>query len=429
MNARNDTDCYEVRAFRPNENTFLCPDVPASKSILNRALVLAALGNGDTMLLCGRFADDTRALLSCLNALGVETNITENGICVRGGNGRFPNRSAALDVRSAGTAARFLTVALAFVGGDYTLTSSAQMMNRPMDILDVLEKAGVQIDYLGKRGHFPFRLRSAGLSEPELTVDTDLSTQYASGILLAAAATRPAVLKLTGSRTHGSYIGMTLRLIETFGARWEREGDVIRVTPSDHATDAFEVENDLSGACYFYALALLFRIRVLVRRVHADSSQGDLRFLRLLEEKGVRIDDTPDGILADGRGVTQFDGWDADLKDFSDQALTLAALAPFATSPTRIRGIGHIRRQECDRIRAIQENLAALGVPVEAGENEVRIAPAPVLGGKVSTFNDHRVAMAFTLIGLKTGNVVIENPKCCRKTFENFFDIVDKMTK
>ncbi len=419
---------YEVKKFIPKKDAVLTPQTPASKSILNRALLLAALAKGDVTLLCGGLSEDTRAMLDCLETLGVQTEQITDGILVHGCGGAFPVRTASLDVRSAGTAARFLTVALAFAGGDYTLTASPQMQKRPMDVLGVLEDAGISIDYFGERGHFPFRMRSNGLNADVLTVNTDLSTQYASGIILAAACIRPVTLRLTGSRTRGSYIQMTLALIRSFGAAWERTGDTLRITPAACAPAVYEVENDLSGACYFYALALLFSTRVLVRRIHLNTRQGDLKFLRLLEEKGVSIADTPDGILADGRKVASFTGWNADMHDFSDQALTLAALAPFATSPTRIRGIGHIRRQECDRIRAMTENLNALGVPAEAKEDEVYIPPAPVRGGTVKTFDDHRVAMAFTLIGLKTGNVAIENPACTRKTFENFFDIITDIT-
>lgn len=419
---------YKVRKFQPRQGIIIHPDVPASKSILNRALILAALANGKVTLVCGAYADDTRSLLSCLSALGVQTRKTEDGIVVYGCGGKFPNRTAYIDVQSAGTAARFLTVAFAFVGGEYTLTSSQQMQKRPMDVLSVLESAGVHIDYFGERGHFPFRMRSDGLTAEELTVDTDLSTQYASGILLAAACTRPVTLCLTGSRTHGSYIEMTLRLIRAFGADWTRTGDRISVTPAVQPPLRFEVENDLSGACYFYALSLLFSARVLIKRIHKDTAQGDFKFLHLLEEKGVKITDTPNGILADGSNVGTFDGWDADMRDFSDQALTLAALAPFAQTPTRIRGVGHIRRQECDRINAIVENLNALGVPAATDGDDIVIRPAPVRGGRVKTYDDHRVAMAFTLIGLKTGTIVIENPQCCKKTFENYFEIISKLT-
>lgn len=420
---------YRVKKFTPEKGELLLPEVPASKSILNRALLLAALADGEVTLSCGQFADDTQALLGCLTALGIEIRPCAEGLHVRGCGGRFPNRTAAINVGSAGTAARFLTAILAFVGGDYTLTSSAQMQKRPMELLAVLEEAGVRIDYMGERGHFPFRMRSEGIAAEELTVDTDRSTQYASGILLAAACTRPVTLRLTGSRTHGSYIQMTLRLLEAFGAKWERTGDKLRILPARTPPKRFEVENDLSGACYFYALALLFPVRVRVPRIHFDTQQGDLKFLRLLEEKGVRFTDASEGILADGTSAHPFAGWDADMRDFSDQALTLAALAPFAQSPTHIYGIGHIRGQECDRIHAIAHNLTALGVPVKEGAGEVFIHPAPICGGKVATFGDHRVAMAFTLIGLKTGGIEIEDPACTHKTFPGFFKEIDRLTR
>ena len=419
---------YEVRKFDPDKDALITPETPASKSIFNRALLLAALAKGDVRLICGGLSDDTRAMLDCLRKLGVGTEAVPEGILVHGCGGRFPVRKTELDVRSAGTAARFLTVALAFSGGEYTLRSSEQMQRRPMDVLAVLENTGIDIEYLGEHGRFPFRMRSNGIDAAELSVNTDLSTQYASGIIIAAACTRPVTLHLTGSRTNGSYIQMTLDMIRAFGADWQRMGDSLRIVPAQCAPTAYEVENDLSGACYFFALALLFSVRVLVRHIHLCTTQGDRMFLRLLEEKGVKITDTPEGILADGREVSSYTGWDIDMHDFSDQALTLAALAPFAETPTRIRGIGHIRRQECDRIRAISENLTALGVPVSAGSDEVCISPAPVQGGTVKTFDDHRVAMSFTLIGLKTGNITIENTACARKTFENYFEIISRLT-
>ncbi len=420
---------YEVQPFFPREGALIEPQVPASKSLLNRALLAAALSKGSVRLLCGALSEDTRAMLGCLNALGIQIRRLPDGICVFGCGGKFPQSEASLDVRSAGTVARFLTVALAFAGGTYTITASPQMRKRPMEILSVLEKAGVDIEYLGERGTFPFRMRSTGMIADEFTVDTDLSTQYASGLILAAAFIRPITLHLRGSRTRGSYIEMTLRLIRTFGADWTREGGTLRIAPAMKSPACFEVENDLSAACYFYALSLLFGTRVRVGHIHRNTDQGDIRFLGLLEEKGVKFSDTPEGLLADGRNIPSFTGWDADMRDFSDQALTLAALAPFATTPTRIRGIGHIRNQECDRIRAIEENMAALGVPVSVAADEVQIFPAPVRGGTIRTYEDHRVAMAFTLIGLKSGNVTIEDPQCCKKTFENYFEVIDALTK
>ena len=156
--------------------------------------------------------------------------------------------------------------------------------------------------------------------------------------------------------------------------------------------------------------------------------EGDKKFLSLLAARGVLFSDSEEGLLADGRNVTSFRGFEEDMRDYSDQALTVAALAPFADSPTRLTGLKHIRRQECDRLHAIAHNLSTLGVPVREEEDGVVITPAPVRGGTVETFGDHRVAMAFSLIGLKTGNIAIENPSCCKKTFDNYFQLLDELT-
>ena len=409
-------------------NDVIIPAVPASKSLLNRALLLAAFSGKRMRILCGDCADDTEALLGCLAALGISVIRERDGYTVCGC--RIPPvRRASLDVRSAGTAARFLPVFLAFAGGSYEMTASAQMQARPTEILPALEAAGARIEYRGERGHYPFVLHSDGSIAASFTLDTDRSTQYASAVLLAAACLRPATVHLTGSRTDGSYIQMTIRQICAFGAQVTREGDTLTVTPSACFPDAYEVENDLSGACYFYALSLLMHMRVCIPRVHFDTLQGDLAFLRLLEEKGVLLNDTPDGILADGRNIPSFSGFDVNMRDFSDQALTIAALAPFATSESHITGIGHIRRQECDRIHAIVTNLKKLDITAEEEPDGVRIFPGTPTAATLPTFDDHRVAMAFSLVGLKTGNVTIENPLCCKKTFANFFEILDQLTK
>ena len=421
-------DAYTVRQFHPKDAVFEV-DVPASKSLLNRALILAAFGKGEVFLACGSFAEDTRSLLGCLAALGIRVQEESGGLRVIGCGGNIPNRRAELYVGSAGTAARFLTAALAFLGGEYHMRASAQMEQRPMELLAVLEEAGISVEYEKRSRHFPFILRSDGLQKDFLTVNTDLSTQYASGILLAAAVSRPVTLCLTGSRTHGSYIAMTLAMLHAFGARWTREENTLSIAPAQHSPARMEIEGDLSGACYFYALALLFSTKVRVRHIHADTLQGDRKFLTLLADRGVKFTDSESGLCADGSKIRTYKGFCENMKDYSDQALTAAALAPFADSPTRITGIGHIRHQECDRIRAIAANLSALGVPVAEEEDGVSISPAPVRSGTIRSFGDHRVAMAFALIGLKTGGVTILDPLCCRKTFDNFFTILDDITQ
>lgn len=418
---------FVFQRFIPDFEKIYAFDVPASKSILNRALLLSAFSEGEVFLQCGAFGEDTRAILGCLTSLGIEWDVLPNGISVRGAGKKFPNKRAELDVMSAGTCARFLPAALAAIGGDYRFTSSDQMKNRPMGFLSALESAGAEIEFSEKKNAFPFRLRSDGFRRTNFTADTDTSTQYASALLIAGAIGSGTTVRLTGSRKDGSYVKMTLALLSAFGVDWTRRDDEIAVRPATRPPKEFEVEADLSAACYFYALALLFGIKVLVRRVKKNSLQGDIRFLELLEKRGVRFTQTTDGLLADAAGVSSFGGFEENFKDFSDQTLTAAALAPFASSPSRITGIGHIRRQECDRIHAIEKNLTALNVPCESGNDFVHIFPAKPAGGTLETFHDHRVAMAFALTGLKTGNLTIDDAECVKKTFEGYFGEIEKL--
>ncbi len=415
---------YVTKQFFP-EKTYSV-SVPASKSALSRALLLSAVSPAPVRLFAGALCEDTRTLVSCLKALGVTVKEEEDGLTVMG-TGQFPNRRCTLDVGSAGTAARFLPAVLAFRGGDYTFVCSPQMNRRPMEILPLLQEAGADVEYLGEEGKFPFRLRSDGIGREELSVNTDKSTQFASAILLAGRP--PLKVTLTGSRRNGSYIRLTLGMMEEFGLPAVREGDAVTLLPRKAPPEVYAVEPDLSGACYFFALALLCRARILVRGVRRKTSQGDAAFLDLLEARGLTLTETEEGLLADGSRIAAFDGFDADFQNFSDQALTAAALAPFAATPTHLRGLAHTRLQECDRMQAIVTNLRALGVPCRMGEGDIFIEPAPVRPAVIETFGDHRVAMAFALTGLKAGGVTIDRPGCCRKTFENYFDLLTALTR
>lgn len=426
-------DIYHVKPYLARDGILEVP-VPASKSILNRALLLAALSRGSVLVRCGTLSEDTRTMLGCLRTLGIVIDETVDGLLVHGCGDEFMrNRDSAvptIDVRSAGTVARFLPAVLAVCSGEYRFTASKQLKKRPMEILRALETAGVEFRFEGEPYRYPFTMYSTGLSKNNFTVDTSESTQYASGLLIAASAGKKSInIKLTGPRTSGSYLKITLDMLEAFHIPVQQNDDEITVCPAGNPPAEYTVEPDLSGACYFYTLSLLFGAKVFIRSAKLDTIQGDVRFLRALEEKGVKLIETSEGLLADGSTVKSYSGFDLDMRDFSDQTLTVAALAPFATSPSILRNVGHIQYQECDRIRAIVENLNALGVPACTDGENIEIVPAKPKNGTVKTFDDHRVAMAFSLIGLKTGGISIENPDCCKKTFENFFDILSKITK
>lgn len=411
--------------------------VPGSKSITNRALLLAALSDKKCTLHGVLFSDDSRAFLDSLQRLGFEVSVDEEkkDVTLRGTGGRIPNRRAAIDVRSAGTAARFLTVMLALSGGEYELDASPQMCKRPMEpLLSVLKENGVEFGFRGEEGHFPFYMKSDGCSVKEVSIDTGVSSQFASALLMSGVLLKNGLkVHMSGGRTKGSYIKMTLSMMSRFGIDYVKEENACFVPyqPS-FGLEEYQVEPDVSGACYFYAMAPLLKTSVIVKDVHRNSLQGDIKFVEALQKLGCQLTDTGEGVRVSGEKTDGYPGLTLSMKDFSDQTMTMAAIAPFAETPTLIRNVEHIRFQESDRISAIITELTRMGVRCEEAPEEkgIRIypaAPGEIKETEVETYEDHRMAMAFTLVGLKTGKITIKNPGCCRKTFENYFEIIDQL--
>ena len=400
--------------------------VPGSKSITNRALLLAALSGKKCILHGVLFSEDSRAFIDSLEKLGffVEADEKTKDVTIQGAGGRIPNTGAQINVRSAGTAARFLTVFLALAGGEYN--ASPQMCRRPMEpLLSLLKKGGVAFDFLGEEDHFPFRMRSEGFSLREVEIDTGLSSQFASALLMSGVLLKDGLkVTLSGGRARGAYIKMTVAMMRQFGLEvdWSENCCTVRHAGNFGLTE-YQIEPDVSGACYFYD--------VIVKDVHLDSLQGDIKFVEALQRLGCRLEDRTEGICLSGREISEYPGLVIDMKEFSDQTMTMAALAPFAKTPTRILNVGHIRFQESDRIRAIRTELGRMGIRCEElpQEDGIVIEPGEIRRALVETYEDHRMAMAFTLIGLRTGKIRIKNPDCCRKTFENYFDLIDKVVE
>lgn len=406
-------------------------EVPGSKSVTNRALMLAALSDGVCRLSGVLFSDDSRAFLDCLEKLGFALEIDEGKkiVSVTGMGGVIPNPKAEINVRSAGTAARFLTVMLAFAGGEYTLRSSEQMEKRPMEpLLTELRRAGAEIICLKNEGCFPFVLRSDGITASKVSIDTEVSSQFASAILMSATLCKGGLtVKLTGNRTEGAYVKITAEMLKQFGVRYEKNGaDYFVYGEQKYRLKEYEIEPDFSAAGYFFAAGALLNKKITVKGMRSSAMQGDKKLLGVLSDMGAVIEETEEGISVCGQGILH--GISVDMNDFSDQALTLAAIAPFCDGPVEICGIGHIRKQECDRIHAMAVNLAAMGVKFDERQDGIRIYPCRDLKeARIRTFNDHRVAMAFAVAGLKTGNITIENPMCCKKTFENYFTVLKEL--
>jgi len=426
--------------------------VPGSKSITNRAMLLSLLADGPSLLKGALFSDDSRHFLQCVSDMGFPVTADEDActIQITGFGGQIPKNEASLYVGSAGTAARFLTALLGIVPGTYYMDASAQMRRRPMaPLLDSLRELGAEITFHENEGFFPFTISGHGFTKKELTVDINQSSQFLSALLIAAACSNEDVTIHT-SGSHGmSYIEITRRMMEQFGVSTHRISPSANASvPSDnnmiHRDDSptfcipggqtyrahcYQIEPDVSAACYFYAMAPLLGVDVIVKNVHLDSMQGDIQFLRFLEQMGCSLTDTPDGILLQGPANGIYQGIHADMSACSDQAITMAALAPFAQTPTTITGIGHIRFQESDRILAIASELTRMGIRCEETSDSITIWPGAPSPAKVHTYEDHRMAMGFSLIGLRAEGIVIDDPGCCRKTFENYFQVLDQVVQ
>lgn len=404
--------------------------VPGSKSITNRALLLAMLSNGKSHLTGAQFSEDSSHFLQCLSDLSFDVaSRPETGeVSVHGLSGRLPVKKASLYVGSAGTAARFLSAVLGVSEGEFFLDASEQMKKRPMaPLLSALQSVGCDISFAEKEGFFPFTLHARGFQNTDLAIDIDKSSQFLSALLIAAPLAKEDV-KIKVAGTHGmAYIEMTCRMMEQFGVLTEHPSPdtfLIKAGQTYRAQD-YAIEPDVSAACYFYALAALSGCSVIVDGVPEHSLQGDTEFLNILEKMGCRVTRTNEGICITGP-AGRLHGLTVDMSSCSDQAITLAAIAPFADSPVTITGIGHIRGQESDRLSAIAENLTAMGIRCEERADSITIYPGVPRPAHIKTHDDHRLAMGFAVTGLFAEGIVIENPSCCKKTFAEFFECLEE---
>lgn len=424
--------------------------VPGSKSMTNRALLIGALAQGKTVLRGVLFSEDSRVFMRALQDIGfrVEIEETEKVVTIEGLGGRLPLAGPDTEearrtpdresgwrkvyVGSAGTAARFLTALLALSGQKFVVEASEQMKKRPMEpLLRALEMLGARFEYLEKPYSFPFRICGREEKNPDcVELNIDASSQFLSALLLCGVMCREGMtIRLTGTRSARAYVGISMDMMERFGCRTEQlDEDTYRVLPEQmYRGGEYQIEPDVSAACYFYGLAAVTGGEAKVMHVHRATSQGDIRFLDVLEKMGCQVREEADGIVVTGNEDGRLEGVHVCMSDFSDQTMTLAALAPFAQGDTVIDGVGHIRRQESDRIRGIVTELRRMGISCEEREDGLTIHPGAVRPAVISTYDDHRMAMAFALTGCRAEGIVIDNPECCKKTFENYFDILTNL--
>lgn len=405
--------------------------VPGSKSVTNRALIIAALAQGPSRLDGILRSDDSYWCVEALRSLGVETRVDGTAVEVAGTGGRWPEPSGRLYVGSAGTLARFLPGVLAAAAvGPWELDGSPQLRGRPIaPLITALRELGAEIEYVAAEGQLPVLIRP-GLEGGPVALSGRVSSQFTSGVLLAAPyARRPVDLEVIDELVQPEYVGLTIQIMQAFGADAEPGAGFTRVhvRPRPYAGRVLTLEADASTACYFLTIAALTGGRVRITNVGYDSLQPDARFVDVLERMGCRVERSASYLEVSGP-ERLVGGFSVDMRPMSDQALTLGAAAVFADGPITVTGVPHIRRHESDRIGVFVQQMGRLGVRVDEQEDGFTVHPGrPRPGPVLDPHDDHRQAMAFALLGTRVAGIRISDPGCVSKTCPPYFDFLARL--
>jgi 3-phosphoshikimate 1-carboxyvinyltransferase len=404
--------------------------VPGSRSITNRALVASALASGESRLEGAASSDDTDVMREGLCALGARIAVESDGWTVVGVGGRFTAPRDTLYVGASGTTARFLTAAATLAAGPAVIDGTPRMRERPIqELVDALRELGADCEAQSPGGCPPVRVAGGGLPGGPASIDARRSSQYVSGILLAAPyAGRDVELSFVDDAlVSRPFVDLTLDVMAAFGARAGWQGKGLRVHGGcPYQPRVYRIEPDAQSAVYGFAAAAIAGGRVRVDGIPAESRQTDLRFLDALESMGCRVERKADAVEVRGP-EEKLRGVEIDGNAMPDAALALAVVALFAEGPTTIRNIANLRIKETDRLAALETELRRLGGSATAGPDWLRIEPAPLRGATIDTYDDHRIAMAFALAGLRVPGVAIRDPGCVSKTWPNYFDALERL--
>ena len=402
---------------------------PGSKSLTNRALILAALAQGASRLTGVLDSVDTQVMIESLRRLGlfIEQDLTAKTISLVGSGGRIPAEGGDLYLENSGTSIRFLTSMCCIGEGRFRLDGNIRMRERPIaPLVEALSEAGVDISCELKTDCPPVVIEAQGLPGGEWAVDGNLSSQYLSALLMTAPCAQSNVtLRVRGELVSRPYVDMTIANMKQFGAQvTEPQPNVFQITARPYQGCDYDIEPDASAASYFFALAAVTGGDVTVQGLTRDALQGDVAFVDALVRMGCRAEYGPQSIRVIGGPLK---GIDIDMNAISDTAQTLACVAPFATGPTRIRNVAHMRLKETDRVSAVVTELRRLGLTVDEHEDGMTIHPGPLKPGTVATYDDHRMAMSFSLLGLRYPQIVIADPGCTSKTYPRYFEDLETL--
>ncbi|TWT90037.1 3-phosphoshikimate 1-carboxyvinyltransferase [Pseudobythopirellula maris] len=399
---------------------------PGSKSITNRALVCAALADGVSTLSGALVSDDTRVMIDSLNAIGVGVSERRGGteLVVNGCAGAVPALETDLYIGNSGTTVRFLTAMLTLGRGEYRLDGTQRMQERPIqDLVDALNALGADVSCEQNNGCPPVWVKAKGLPGGKAAVRGDISSQFLSGLLMAApCAAAETTLAVEGELVSKPYVAMTTAVMSAFGVEVEvAEESQTFLAPAavSYRAAMYDIEPDASAASYFWALAAITGGEVAVEGLTRDSLQGDVAFVECLQKMGCDVAYHPGATIVSGGELR---GAKLDMNAISDTVQTLAAVALFAQGPTEIRGVAHNRHKETDRIGDLATELRKLGAKVDEFDDGLKITPRELHGAEIETYDDHRMAMSLALVGLRVPGVRVANPGCTAKTYPGYFE-------
>ena len=405
--------------------------VPGSKSYTNRALIIGALADGNTVINNALFSDDTKYMISALTDLGIDVAEDKDNrkIFVNGHGGKIPCKSSNLFVGNAGTAMRFLTAMLTTSNGVYIIDGVERMRSRPIeDLLNGLNQLGGNVSSTNGTGCPPVTIKPGPLKGGTCKIKGNLSSQYISAILMAApyACTSDVTINIDGNLVSRKYVDMTLALMKHFGVCVENNSyeNFIIKRNQQYTAKEYYVEADASSASYFFAAAAITGGTVKIEGLGHNSIQGDICFVDLLEKMGCEVKKGDDFIELHGGKLK---GIDVDMSNMPDVAQTLAAVAVFAEGKTRVRNVANLRIKETDRIAGVANELQRIGVKCIEHNDGFEIEPSTPHSAEIETYDDHRMAMSFALIGLVVDGIKIKNPECVSKTFPGFFEELEKL--
>lgn len=402
-------------------------DIPGSKSYTNRALVMAAMTKNTVTIHNPLNSDDIDAMVDCLTTLGIKVERTENEIKVIGSVEDVKDQEYILNARLSGTTIRFILALCCIVPGVKALRGEEHLNKRPIgELVEGLRQLGAEIEYLGEEGFPPLKIKSSHLNPGTTKLNGDISSQYFSALLMIAPLVGELNVEVIGDQISKPYIDMTIDTMEKFGVKVENlnyQSYVIKDSQS-YSIHEYTVEGDFSAAGYFLAIATLTESEITLKNLNPNSKQADREFLDILMEMGTEVEKHSDGITVKGHGVKSLT---VNMEGCPDQVQTLAVLAAFADGVTKIDGVRSLRVKETERVKALETELAKMGIKTESTHDTLTIYGGTPKPATIDTYHDHRMAMAFAVAGTKLNGMEINNPEVVSKTFPEFWKKLEQV--